>query len=74
MARSRIRFRKLGLRDGLITIQKRCGFCRRRHIVEFPLDDLHVRRRMTSLCERCALELEQMLDHFPELRGREEEE
>lgn len=70
MAQSNRQFRHIGLNAGLICIEKRCGFCRRRHIVEFPLDDLHVARRMNRFCARCEAELEEALQRHPSLRRR----
>jgi len=70
MARSRPQFRQIAVKAGLICIEKRCGFCRRKHIVEFPLDDLHVVRRMNSFCDRCEVELEEALRQHPTLRRR----
>jgi hypothetical protein len=70
MAQSNRKFRHIGLNAGLICIEKLCGFCRRRHIVEFPLDDLHVARRMNSFCARCDAELEEALQRNPSLRWR----
>lgn len=63
-----IKFRTLGINNGLIAIEKRCGFCRRKHLTEFPLDDLHLRSRMTSLCDVCESQLEEARKSFPELR------
>jgi hypothetical protein len=70
MSKRRVKFRRIGLHAGLICIEKRCGFCRGKHIVEFPLDDLHVKRRMNSFCYRCEAELKDALDRHPGLRRR----
>jgi hypothetical protein len=70
MATPRIAFETIGMSRGLVCIRKRCGFCRQKHLVEFPLDDLHLPRRMTSLCDRCRLQAEQAKQRFPQLRIR----
>ena len=60
----------IGRRSGMVCIAKRCGFCRRKHVVEFPLDDLGVKRRMESFCDRCEEELRIFLEKHPEFRRR----
>jgi hypothetical protein len=70
MAKSRRRFRMIAVDRGIVRIEKRCGFCQRKHVVEFPRDDLGVPRRMNSFCDRCEVELETFLKSHPILRPR----
>ena len=72
MAKSRRRFRMIAVHRGIVRIEKRCGFCQRKHVVEFPRDDLGVPRRMNSFCDRCEAELETFLKKHPDLRRHRE--
>ena len=71
MAASKIKYETIGMNRGLICIRKRCGFCRRKHLVEFPVDDLHLPRRMGSLCDRCSTQVEQASQRLTKLRIRQ---
>jgi len=43
----------LAVNNGIARVKKHCGFCDRTHIVNFPLDDMDVERRMSTFCDDC---------------------
>lgn len=55
----------LSLSNGIVKIKKPCGYCEKKHIAEFPVDDLFVKRRMCSLCKKCEDELEEVRKKYP---------
>lgn len=64
------RFEVLKIQGGIAAVRKRCPWCKRRHIAEFPADDLLVRRRHAQFCDPCQSGLDTALAKYPWLRRR----
>lgn len=68
--RKKLKYSVLSLENGIVRIKKPCGYCEKKHTVEFPIDDLFVKRRMNSLCKNCEEQLEQIRKKYPNILKR----
>lgn len=70
MRKGKLRYSVISLLKGIVKIKKPCGYCEKKHVVEFPVDDLLVKRRMCSLCEKCEKQIEEIKKKHPRLFKR----
>jgi hypothetical protein len=70
MGRKKRRYSVISLECGIVKIRKPCGYCEKKHVVQFPVDDLFVKRRMNSLCNSCEEQLEQIRKKYPNILKR----
>ena len=68
--RKKLKYSVISLMNGIVKIKKPCGYCEKKHVVEFPVDDLFVRRRMCSLCDNCEQQIEEIKKKHPGLIKR----
>jgi hypothetical protein len=72
--KGKLKYSVISLLNGIVKIKKPCGYCEKKHVVEFPVDDLLVKRRMCSLCKICKQQMEEIKKKYPDLRKRRDDE
>jgi hypothetical protein len=70
MRRKKRKYSVLSLENGIVKIKKPCGYCEKKHTVQFPVDDMFVKRRMNSLCNYCEQQLEEIRKKYPNILKR----
>lgn len=64
------RFTVLKIQGGIARIRKRCPWCERKHVAQFPADDILVAKRHARFCKKCDRDVQRALDDHPWLRPR----
>jgi hypothetical protein len=57
----------LSVKNGIAVVKHRCWFCKRKHRLEYPLDDVGTKNKINSLCLKCENSLEHFKKNNPEI-------
>jgi hypothetical protein len=63
----KIKYIVLGKENGIATVKHKCWFCKRKHTVCYPFDDVGMDTKINQLCNRCESDLEKFKKSNPEL-------
>lgn len=53
--------------NGIAKVKHKCWFCRKKHVLDYPLDDLGMKSKVDALCSDCASGLEKFKKNNPEV-------
>lgn len=57
----------LSVKNGIATVKHRCWFCKRKHSLKYPLDDVGSEEKENILCIKCENGLEDFKQNNPGL-------
>ena len=63
----KIKYVVLGTENGIATVKHKCWFCKRKHTLRYPLDDVGMITKIKQLCNTCDDDLEKFKKNNPEL-------
>jgi hypothetical protein len=62
-----VKYVVLGKKDGIATVKHKCWFCKRKHNLSYPVDDIGMDTKIKQLCNTCDKELEHFKKNNPDL-------
>lgn len=61
------RYIVLSRKNGIAKVEHKCWFCKRKHTLCYPIDDVGMKTKSKQLCNKCDGELEKFKKNNPEL-------
>ena len=55
------------VKEGIATVKHKCWFCKRKHKLAYPLDDVGMKSKIDQLCLVCENGLEKFKKSNPEI-------